>query len=62
MAQNTRDPTYTDRIIREGRVLVKAIEWHMTRMLLDSHKQRLRPLVEMLPGWCRLLWKVTDFG
>ena len=52
-----------DRIIRQGRALVKAIEGLsevdpggpierlMIRMLLDSYKQRLRALIGALPAW-----------
>ena len=52
-----------DRIIRQGRTLVRAIEGLsevdptgpierlMIRMLLDSYKQRLQALVAALPAW-----------
>jgi hypothetical protein len=52
-----------DRIIRQGRALVKAIEGLsevdpgglierlMIRMLLDSYKQRLQALTAALPAW-----------
>jgi hypothetical protein len=52
-----------DRIIRQGRALVKAIEGLsevdpggpierlMIRMLLDSYKQRLDALITALPAW-----------
>jgi len=60
---NTTNPTHTDRVIRQGRALVKAIEGLseadpggpierlMIQMLLDSYKQRLQALVTALPAW-----------
>jgi hypothetical protein len=54
---------HTNRIIRQGRAFVKAIEGLsevdptglverlMIRMLLDSYKQRLDALVTALPAW-----------
>jgi hypothetical protein len=57
------DAELVNRVIRQGRALVKAIEGLsevdptgpierlMIRMLLDSYKQRLQALVAALPAW-----------
>jgi hypothetical protein len=57
------DAEHVNRIIRQGRALVKAIEGLsevdptgpierlMIRMLLDSYKQRLEALIAALPAW-----------
>jgi hypothetical protein len=62
MAEAT-DAELVNRIIRQGRALVKAIEGLsevdptgpierlMIRMLLDSYKQRLQALTAALPAW-----------
>jgi hypothetical protein len=54
---------HTNRIIRQGRALVKAIqglsevdptdpvERPMIRMLLDCYKQRLQAITAALPAW-----------
>jgi hypothetical protein len=64
-----------DRIIRQGRALVKAIEGLsevdptgpierlMIRMLLDSYKQRLQAITGALPAWAveRIL-SASEYG
>jgi hypothetical protein len=63
MAQSTNDPTHTDRIIAQGKALVRAIEalgtiepsgwferWQM-RLLQAAYKQRLRAIVAAAPDW-----------
>jgi hypothetical protein len=57
------DPAHTDRIIAQGKALVRAIEalsiiepsgwfehWQM-RLLQAAYKERLRAIVAAVPGW-----------
>jgi hypothetical protein len=65
MAQYTNDPTHTDRIIRQGKALVRAIEalstiepsgWFegwQARMLQAAYKHRLRAIVAAVPHWVK---------
>jgi hypothetical protein len=63
MARNTSDPIHTDRIIAQGKALVRAIEaldtiepsgwferWQM-RLLQTAYKERLRAVVAAVPDW-----------
>ena len=59
----TTDPDRTDRIIEQGKALVRAIEaigtiepsgWFermIARLLLAAYKQRLRGAIAALPSW-----------
>ena len=61
MARSTNDPTHTDRIIAQGKALVRAIEalgtiepsgWFerwQARMLHEAYKRRLRAIVAAVP-------------
>jgi hypothetical protein len=63
MAQNSNDPTHTDRIIAQGKAPVRAIEalstiepsgWferRQARMLQTAYKERLRAIVASVPEW-----------
>ena len=63
MAQSTSDPAHTDRIIAQGKALVRAIEalstiepsgWFgrwQARMLQRAYKERLRAIVAGVPEW-----------
>jgi hypothetical protein len=45
------DPALTDRILRRGKALVRAIERAAARLLLYAYKRRLRGVVEAAPAW-----------
>ena len=63
MAQSTNDPTHTDRIIAQGKALVRAIEALSTiepsgwlerwqaGLLVAAYRHRLREIIKVVPSW-----------
>lgn len=59
------DSAVTDRVIRQGRALIRAIEglseiepsgWFervQVRLLLAAYRRRLRGIIDVVPGWVR---------